>query len=73
MPITHGAIASRADGINISIVLLSTTVRAVRFLSANEQIINFFILLSADGSGRGTLNSRGKNNRWRTTGKHRIL
>ena len=33
-------------------VLLSSAVRAERLLSANEQIINFFILHSADGSGR---------------------
>jgi len=33
-------------------VLLSAAVRADRMLSANEQIINFFILHSADGSGR---------------------
>jgi hypothetical protein len=33
-------------------VLLSSAVRADRTLSANEQIINFFILHSADGSGR---------------------
>ena len=33
-------------------VLLSTAVWAEGILSANEQIINFFILLSADGSGR---------------------
>jgi hypothetical protein len=33
-------------------VLLSSAVRADRFLSADEQIINFFILLSANGSGR---------------------
>jgi len=33
-------------------VLLSSAVRAEGMLSANEQIINFFILYSADGSGR---------------------
>ena len=33
-------------------VLLSSPVRADRLLSANEEIINFFILHSADGSGR---------------------
>lgn len=33
-------------------VLLSSAVRADRMLTANEQIINFFILHSADGSGR---------------------
>ena len=33
-------------------VLLSSAVRSDRMLSANEQIINFFILHSADGSGR---------------------
>jgi hypothetical protein len=35
-----------------AIVMLSSAVRADRVLSTNEQIINFFILLSADGSGR---------------------
>jgi len=35
-----------------SFVLLSSAVRAEGMLSANEQIINFFILHSADGSGR---------------------
>jgi hypothetical protein len=33
-------------------VLLSSAVRAYRMLSANEQIINFFILYSADGFGQ---------------------
>ena len=37
-------------------MLLSSAVRADRFLSTNEQIINFIILLSADGSGRLALN-----------------
>jgi len=35
-----------------ALVLLSSAVRADRILSAKEQTINFFILLSADGSGR---------------------
>jgi len=39
-----------------AIVLLSAAVRADGILSANEQIINFFILHSADGSGRQALN-----------------
>jgi hypothetical protein len=38
-------------------VLLSAAVRADRMLSANEQIINFFILYSADGSGRHDIES----------------
>ncbi len=33
-------------------VLPPSAVRAEGMLSANEQIINFFILHSADGSGR---------------------
>jgi len=33
-------------------LLLSSAVQADRFLSANEEIINFFILHSADGSVR---------------------
>ena len=33
-------------------MLLSSAIRADRFLLSNEQIINFFILHSADGSGR---------------------
>ena len=37
-------------------VLLSSAVRADEMLSANEQIINFFILHSAEGSGRRALN-----------------
>jgi hypothetical protein len=33
-------------------VLLSSVVQPEGFLSANEQIINFFILYSADGFGK---------------------
>jgi len=51
-----GFCASGADGINIGFVLLSSAVPADGMLSANEQIINFFILHSTDGSGRRALN-----------------
>ena len=37
-------------------MLLSSAVRADRILSANKQIINFFLLHSAEGSGRRALN-----------------
>lgn len=39
-----------------AIVLLSSAVRADRMLSANEQIINFFILYSADVRADAALN-----------------
>jgi len=52
-----GFCASGADGINSNFVLLSPAVLAEVILSANEQIINFFILYSADVRADGTLNS----------------
>lgn len=47
-----GFCASGAEGKTSAFVLLSSPVQADGILSANEQIINFFILHSTDGSGR---------------------
>jgi len=46
-----GFCASGADGITSYCAAIISSL-ADRLLSANEQIINFFILHSADGSGR---------------------
>jgi len=52
MPATMGFAQVGQTEKTSAFVLLSSTVRVEGNLLANEQIINFFILLSADGSGR---------------------
>jgi len=56
-------------------VLLLSAVRADGILSANEQIINFFILLSAEDWADGTLNFPPAQSpeRWRSALRQRTL
>jgi hypothetical protein len=56
MQLTMGFAQVRQTEKTSAFVLLSSAVRADVMLSANEQIINFFILYSANGSGRRALN-----------------